>query len=246
MDFCSKFGYDYGFEGSDSEEISDDEIKEEEKKMTSAGNTEIKSKAMKKVRKGDTNLIGVRFDELVLTQNMFAGDPIRCKACEAVMSETSQANLSEEGKKWTCEYCYESNDISAYVPEQIPSKNDVTFLVEPAPTRSELTATVDDENVTTKSMNDNHLGYCIDVSGSMDTNIPVKNDPQADSERPRDHRNEMTRLTGVKAACLESIEALKANEPNKRVALVTFSDTIKYYGDTSKGQLFYLIIIFSN
>jgi hypothetical protein len=60
----------------------------------------------------------------------------------------------------------------------------------------------------------------------MDTNIPNK---------PTDGKQiNMTRLNGVKAACIESLDNLKTQEPNKRVALVTFSDSVKYYGDSTK------------
>jgi hypothetical protein len=52
------------------------------------------------------------------------------------------------------------------------------------------------------------------------------------SQHSRD--NIFNRLQCLKAACAESISNLKAQEPNKRVALVTFSDAIKYYGDATK------------
>ena len=44
----------------------------------------------------------------------------------------------------------------------------------------------------------------------------------------------MSRLQGVKVAAVENLSKLKEEEPNKRVSLVTFSDTIKFYGDGSK------------
>ena len=46
----------------------------------------------------------------------------------------------------------------------------------------------------------------------------------------------MTRLDGVKLACLENLERLKVEEPNKRVSLVTFSQDVKFYGDCSTGK----------
>jgi hypothetical protein len=140
------------------------------------------------------------------------------------MSNVSKKSISADSKTWKCEFCYESTDISAFSTDQIPSEDDVTFLIEPAPIVETQTGS-NDEN-TVRSMNNTNLTYCIDISGSMDTAIEVKsNEPQ----------QRMSRLNGVVAACLESVDLLRAQEPNKRVALVTFSDNIKYYGDTSKG-----------
>lgn len=219
MDFCSKYGLNYGFEGSDSEEISDEE---ETMKQTSA----VKAKVTKKVRKADSNVIAVKFDELVSTNKMFAGEPIRCKSCEAMMSETSRARISEDGKTWMCEFCYVVNDISGYAREQVPNQNDVTFLIEAAP-KKEKDSSSEPASVAVKSTDDNYLVYCIDISGSMDTMIPLKDGG---------NQSGMSRLNGVKAACLESIDNLKTQEPNKRVALLLFSDTLKYYGDSTRGS----------
>lgn len=221
MDFCSKYGYDYGFEGSDSDEVSDDELKNE----SSSNNA---GKKVKKLRKADSNLIAVKFEQLVSSNRMFAGDPIRCNSCGAIMSNVSKKSISADSKTWTCEFCYESTDISAFSTDQIPSEDDVTFLIEPAPIVETQSGSKDDEN-TVKSMNNTNLTYCIDISGSMDTAIEVK------SNEPQQRISHMSRLNGVIAACLESVDHLRTQEPNKRVALVTFSDNIKYYGDTSKG-----------
>lgn len=236
MDFCSKYGYDYGFEGSDSEEISDDEVKREEEAKGSSGSSK---KAMKRVRKADSNLIAVKFDQLVSTNKMFAGDAVHCKSCGAILTEASKKSINADEKTWTCEYCYEKNDVSRVVLDQIPTQDDVTFLIEPAPVVDKKDES-SDENVV-KSLDENYLTYCIDISGSMDTAIAIKQDESANQLQQRQHIH-MSRLNGVAAACLESIDVLKGQEPNKRVALVTFSDNIKYYGDTSKGPNPLLVI----
>ena len=223
MDFCSKYGYDYGFEGSDSDEVSDDELKNESSSLSSNN----AGKKVKKLRKADSNLIAVKFDQLVSSNRMFAGDPIRCKSCGAIMSNVSKKSISADSKTWKCEFCYESTDISAFSTDQIPSEDDVTFLIEPAPIVEAQSGSADENTV--KSMNNTNLTYCIDISGSMDTAIEVK------SNEPQQRISHMSRLNGVIAACLESVDLLRTQEPNKRVALVTFSDNIKYYGDTSKG-----------
>ena len=230
MDFCSKYGYDYGFEGSDSDEVSDDEMKNE----SSSSSSNNAAKRVKKLRKADSNLIAVKFDQLVSSNRMFAGDPIRCKSCGAIMSNVSKKSISADSKTWKCEFCYESTDISAFSTDQIPSEDDVTFLIEPAPIVEAQSGSADENTV--KSMNNTNLTYCIDISGSMDNAIEVK------SNEPQQRISHMTRLNGVIAACLESVDHLRTQEPNKRVALVTFSDNIKYYGDTSKGANPILVI----
>lgn len=230
MDFCSKYGYDYGFEGSDSDEVSDDELKNESSLLSSLSSSSSSNKGgkkVKKLRKADSNLISVKFDQLVSSNRMFAGDPIRCNSCGAIMSNVSKKSISADSKTWKCEFCYETTDISAFSTDQIPSEDDVTFLIEPAPIVEAQSGSADENTV--KSMNSTNLTYCIDISGSMDTAIEVK------SNEPQQRISHMSRLNGVIAACLESVDHLRTQEPNKRVALVTFSDNIKYYGDTSKG-----------
>lgn len=220
MEFCSKYGYNYGFEGSDEETFSDHE-------------TEKSESVQRRIRKADSNIIAVKFDELVLTNQMFAGEPIKCKKCDAIMSNLSRQSINLEKKIWKCEFCFEENDISKIESlEQIPNVDDVTFLLEPEPKKvSELISTEKaDLSDKVKSTDNNYLMYCIDISGSMDTNIPIK---------PVDNSNKnslITRLQAVKVACAENLSNLKDQEPNKRVSLVTFSDRIKFYGDGSKRE----------
>ena len=65
MEFCSKYGYNYGFQGSDEEDMIDEQ--------------QIKQK--KKVRKTDSNIIAVKFDELTISNETFAGlAPLLSKA----------------------------------------------------------------------------------------------------------------------------------------------------------------------
>ncbi|CAF0867913.1 unnamed protein product [Brachionus calyciflorus] len=202
MQFCSKYAYDYGFEGSDEEDVED------EHKVTTSS----------KIRKADTNIISVNFDELISTNLMFAGEPIQCRKCQAIMNKTSQNNLSKDRKIWTCEFCYENNTVDLDTLEQFPSEEDVTFLLEPAP----QTSHEDVNNFT----DDKYLIYCIDISGSMDTQV-IHN-------TPNDNNKRMTRLDAVKIACVQNLNALKTQEPNKRVSLVSFSENVRYYGDATK------------
>jgi len=215
MQFCSKYGYDYGFQGSDEEDMNED----------------LNEKEQKKVRKTDSNIIAVKFDELTISNETFAGETKHCSQCSAILSMHSLSNITTESATniliWKCEFCDHINKLESTNINEIPKQEDVTYLIEPAPPVPTTTTTNEPTLVNTKdikSTDDTFLTYCIDISGSMDTQIPSNNEQY------------MTRLNGVKIACLENLNILKDSEPNKKCSLVTFSDSIKYYGDGSKSN----------
>ena len=218
MEFCSKYGYNYGNSGSDLEEVDEEET---------VNNKIIK----KKVRKADSNIVKVKFDHLTLSNETFPGEPIKCNNCEAIMTLNSRRNLKSEKSNhiWNCEYCYHENDITKRILslDEVPTKDNVTFLLEPAPVKP-----IDVETPSkAKSLDDSFLTYCIDISGSMNADI---NDQI--SSRNADYRPTfMSRLMGVKIACAENLSKLKDEEPNRRVNLVTFSDSVDYYGDCTRA-----------
>lgn len=222
MEFCSKYGYDYGFQGSDEETIEDEE------KLT-------KLKVNRKVRKIDTNIIACKFDRLVLSNNSFAGDFVSCKQCKAIVTGLSKKSINEKDLIWVCEYCFESNDLSKLIKnlDELPNDDDVTFLLEPATSGASTISSVD---TNTQPLDSNYLTFCIDVSGSMDETIMIKkfkdgNDGSFDYERTN-----MSRLEGVKVACIETLKSLKDEDNNKLVSMVTFSDNIKFFGDCISGK----------
>ena len=208
MNFCSKYGYNYGFDGSDSEEYSDDEERELHRKI-------------KKIRKADTNIIAVSFDKLVAPNEMFAGEPKSCQHCGGIMSCYSEKNVfknQEDKLIWNCEFCEQSNDISNIVHDmnEIPKKDDITFMLElPKPKETE-TAKAEDVIINEVSTDDSYLSFCIDNSGSMSARIS---------------NSGFTRLNGVQSACVDTLNKMKTEEPNRRVELITFSEEVKYYGD---------------
>jgi len=214
MEFCSKYGYDYGFDGSDEEEMND-------------FNYETNTSTRKQVRKADSNIIAAKFDELVKSNETFAGSFFDCSKCKAIVSSHSLSNITKTNDEkfiWTCEYCSNLNDLSEKFMQsldEIPDKDDVTFLIEPA--RDEISNKTNE----IKSLNDNHLTYCIDISGSMDTQI--QNDDK--HTKIQKHRSGISRLNGVQMACLENLTCLKDTEPNRKVSLLTFSEKVKYFGD---------------
>lgn len=212
MEFCSKYGYDYGFKGSDSEEISDEE-----------GDTQVKTK--RRFRRADPNIIAVKFDTLVKPNQMQAGEPIVCKSCEAFMSMKSSANITNS--IWTCEFCAEPNPVPFYDANQLPKQDDVTYLLEAAAPKPEATAAkTAEKRAAVKSIDNNYLTFCTDISGSMDTMLKSSSSDTV----------HMTRLDATKAACVETLKRLEVEEPNKRVSLVTFSEQVKFYGDCKKTK----------
>jgi hypothetical protein len=229
MEFCSKYGYDYGFQGSDEEDLDDEMQQEKEQK--------------KKVRKADSNIIAVKFDELTVSNETFPGEIKRCSHCSAIPNCHSLAsNITTDHESannliWKCEFCDHINKLESTNINEISKQEDVTYLVEPALTVPPNTES-SESSKDIKSTDDNFLTYCIDISGSMDTRITSSNNEQ--------RQNQMTRLNGVKIACLENLNILKDSEPNKRCSLVTFSDSIKYFGDGSKSSYHEPLINTSN
>jgi len=223
MEFCSKYGYDYGFQGSDEEDFDEEDFGEVDQ-IQDLNAPAASKKEAKKIRKADSNIIAVKFDELTVSNETFAGETKHCSKCSAIPTVHSLPNIKAEQDNsfiWTCEFCAHVNKLLITSLNEIPNKEDVTFLIEPA--NSETTSDNNEKNL--KSNDDNFLTYCIDISGSMDTKIPSN-----------DNQSNITRLNGVKIACLENLTSLKETEPNKKCSLVTFSDSIKYYGDGARSS----------
>lgn len=204
MDFCSQYGYDYGYDGSSSEEFEP-----EPNKTTRT-----------KIRKADTNIVSISFDKLISTNQMFAGEPIKCRNCEAIMNQISKENGIIENI-WNCEFCSEPNYLGNFDLDQIPNETDTNFLIEFEPESNNTS------NLKNIQNNQSYLFYCIDISASMDTAI-------LDS-------NETSRLDAVKKACIENLTELKNSQPNKRVGLVTFSKRVVFFGDSSNSHKFLTI-----
>ena len=49
------------------------------------------------------------------------------------------------------------------------------------------------------------------------------------------------RIDAIKKSCIENLNNLKLSNPNRRVALVVFNDTVKYYGDGSHSNEIFTI-----
>ena len=69
MEFFSKFGYNYGFEGSDEEDFT------EENKSTK-----------RKIRKADSNILSIKIDKLIDSKN----EPTSIKAIKCISPRRQQ------------------------------------------------------------------------------------------------------------------------------------------------------------
>ena len=163
MYFCSKYGYDYGFSGSETESYDED-------LQTQPFDTNKQKTIKSKMRKGDTNIIIVKFDDLNLASELSKKcdrKPISCSNCGAILSlyrkKSIKYNKKDSNKLiiWTCDFCYKQNDISQLVDnlDDIPNYEDVSFLCEP-----NSSETNDDQKcINTKYFDDSYLIFCIDI-----------------------------------------------------------------------------------
>ncbi|WAR09396.1 CPAS1-like protein [Mya arenaria] len=194
----------------------------------------------RRVRQADTNIVSVKFDKLITPSNMHAGDPQACDGCGAILSHMSKLLTRGEEKVWECEFC--GRDYPVDVEEgEVPTTGDVTYMLEPGlATTASGPAGLDQAFVV----------FCVDVSGSMcvTTEVPghielrgaeslrqarLMNRERADQYLPRQSRNVtyVSRLQSVQAAIDHQLNEMARDFPNRRVALVTFSNEVTVYGD---------------
>ncbi|UJR20810.1 hypothetical protein I4U23_023922 [Adineta vaga] len=259
MDFGSKYVFKYAH--SSDESISDDDeilldarhqaplallaqseqAEQQAIQPTSAAASIHKRK--KRLRKADTNVLNVKFNQLLQPGEMHAGDPVYCEECRAIGSHLSQIQTEENQEaKWKCEFCSKSNTVDIEQTD-LPKKEDATYLISPAPVvhGSDMTG-VDDSIVI----------FVVDISGSMSSTTTVPGTfrlPNAlrqqdraaanfDGERLiRDrHQTYVSRLQGVQMAVDANLDKLAKDTPTRRAALLTFNHEITYYGDGTRTE----------
>ena len=108
---------------------------------------------------------------------MYAGEPKHCKNCSAILSALSNENVLMENNKliWKCEFCEYTNENLVDDIDEIPKKDDVTFMLElPKPKEKESSITADELEITQGiqvdkevSNDDGYLSFCIDISGKL-------------------------------------------------------------------------------
>ncbi|CAF1064942.1 unnamed protein product [Adineta ricciae] len=256
MDFGSKYVYKY--EHSSDESISDDEddrmivqppaapslaLTSDSKEAGAAAAAISHAKRKKRLRKADTNVLNVKFNQLLQPGEMHAGDPVYCADCHAIASHLSKVRTEEnQDATWQCEFCSKSNTVDIEQTD-LPKKEDATYLISPAPVvhGSDMTG-VDDSIVI----------FVVDISGSMSSTTTVPGTfrlPNAaqlqdraaanfDGERMvRDrHQTYVSRLQGVQMAVDANLDKLAKDTPTRRAALLTFNHEITYYGDGTRAE----------
>ncbi|MEE6482772.1 hypothetical protein FKM82_013333 [Ascaphus truei] len=139
-------------------------------------------------------------------------NPALCSNCSASISEL---NHGQEDKTWSCVFCETENPIGAC--EQYESaREDQLYLYDPQHENERNLA------------EDSLLIFCIDISGSMSATSEIQYDNCANLNNSTIYTS---RMEAVKCGLLETLHFLHKQNPKKRVALVTFSDQVKIYGD---------------
>ncbi|XP_069804041.1 uncharacterized protein [Dendropsophus ebraccatus] len=143
--------------------------------------------------------------------------PLLCSGCSAVCSKL---NHVDDTQTWTCVFCAAQNPLPDYYR---PESRDAG-----------------DELYTGDSQADNEYSFadqtmiifCIDISGSMSVTVEVT------QEQSNDYNIVYkTRMEAVRDALDQTLDFLHRQNSGKRVALVTFSDQVKLYGDGTREPL---------
>lgn len=193
-----------------------------------------------RVRQADTNVVSIKFDKLIAPSSMHAGDPQVCEGCSAILSKISKVTTEGDQKYWDCEFCDQRNMVDLE-DEEIPTDEDVTFMLEPA-----LSTTASGPS----GMDEALVVFCVDKSGSMcvTTEVPghvalkgaesLRRAQQMNTDRedqflPRQRRDVtyISRLQSVQAAIDHQLQEMEKDYPNRRVALVTFDSEVTLIGD---------------
>ncbi|XP_073458935.1 uncharacterized protein [Aquarana catesbeiana] len=162
------------------------------------------------------NILHLRIGMLVEDpgkETLDIGFPLLCSKCSAAFSEFSHV---EDNKIWTCDFCSTENTINEQTQLECTGDNQL-YLQEMA------------GNIYTTD-EDTMLVFCIDISGSMSVTIEV---PQDQTNNCNDHNIYQSRMEAMKSGLIATLHFLHKQHPRRRVALVTFSDQVKIYGDCS-------------
>jgi len=160
----------------------------------------------------------------------------------AIRSETIPLeNIHETDRVWVCEFCGLHMQLNIE-PEEIPNKEDVVYMLQPA---IQISNSNNDEDIS--------VIFCIDNSGSMSvtTEIQGKHDIQhglseeeyntlkefieegVNQYLPYERKNTtyVSRKQCVLAAIENQVVEMKKSHPNRKVGIVTFNDDVVIIGD---------------
>jgi len=187
----------------------------------------------------DTNVLVVKFSSLSEPKPVHTGDPVVCsnQGCTAVLNHLSHVREEHDEKVWVCEFCNTRNTIDIMVPEEVPLKEEVLYMITPGTSTGAVATTV-----IGSTAKDALVVFCVDTSGSMGTTTEVPGRFQlkgherlrrlselyAEGEiqfMPHQRRNVtyVSRLQGVQAAVDSQLTSLFRSNPSQRIALITFN-----------------------
>lgn len=173
-----------------------------------------------------SNIVAIEFKQLEKEEGIATGLPIKCKECSGLLSKVSKPYLkkTEDGLIWNCEFCSTPNSINLEDEEAL-NNSIVTYIL-----GNEIKPKIDlnEEQKIPKSDEDNSIIFCIDISGSMDYRIYVKD---AKPMKYSKNKSGPTRLECVKLAIDSQIQQMLKESPNTKVGFVLFEDRISVYGD---------------
>ncbi|KAG8567850.1 hypothetical protein GDO81_013804 [Engystomops pustulosus] len=143
--------------------------------------------------------------------------PLLCSGCSATCSKLNQIN---DSKTWTCVFCAAENPLSNDNIFKIREEGDELYSGDPL---------LENEY---SFGNQSMIIFCIDISGSMSVTTELSQDQSNDYNIVY-----KSRMEAVKSALDQTLDILHKQHCEKRVALVTFSDQVKLYGDGLKEPL---------
>jgi len=168
----------------------------------------------------DTNVFEVKLYQLDQESAIAEGTPVFCENCKAVRNLYSQTVEEEGQKRWGCEFCSCPNILPGETPNA-PSDEVCTYLLDPTirtPTAPTTSSSLDDDSTTI---------FCIDTSGSMQTNFPLQ-------QPIMHHGRQLTttnRIESVKMTVEAQIHQMLAETPSKKVGIVEFQTFVTMHGD---------------
>ncbi|XP_053307938.1 uncharacterized protein LOC128470129 [Spea bombifrons] len=140
--------------------------------------------------------------------------PLLCSNCAAGLSAL---NNIQKNKYWTCVFCGSVNTIEEG-KKYYNFAEDEVFLGKPGGQHG--------------SAGEDMLIFCIDISGSMSVTSEMQSESSPDDNNLVLHTS---RMEVVKFGLMQSLNFLYVHNAKKRVALVTFSDQVKLYGDGTRN-----------
>ena len=169
--------------------------------------------------------------------------PIQCKSCNYFLSNISKISISnniETGSTeeiieydWKCEYCSTDNQIkkSQNYQYEILNKSQ-EYIVTPATENTKKS-----EKMINVDESDGLVVLCIDTSGSMMTKDSI---PEIQKQWKLAQGEELiliTRLEAMIEAAITHINRMCISQPNKKLALVLFSNSVRISLFTNSGNV---------